>query len=144
MLQKELGRRVLHHLSSITLVFLGLAVYLLNDTEWLDSYLPLYGKMLAVFTLLGLIVVSEVFSYRQDIIQKRLQLVLSTIEVNGLKQSVSGLYGRFISSGDEYIENEYTIKELYELIDLRERLNENSYIQHKLEFLADRVKLNND
>lgn len=54
--------------------------------------------------------------------------------------AVNSMYARFEASGDEFIENEYTIKELAELRDLRDELGVNSYTQDRLEYLNSRVK----
>ncbi len=61
------------------------------------------------------------------------------MEINRLVSAVNGMYGRFISSGDDFIDNEYTIKELAELVDNRNRLNVNSYTQGRLEYLQSKV-----
>ena len=134
------------HFSSISLSILLYAGYLF-DGNALDEWLPLNGKPLAVFSLLGVVLVYELSVYRQKETDKKLlslneklSSVLHRMEINRLVQAVNGLHGRFETSGDEYITNEYTIKELNELIDMRERLNVNSYTQGKLEYLITKIK----
>jgi len=112
-----------------------------------DMWLPINGKPLAIFSLLAIMMVHERGVCRQKrtdakllLLSDKLSSVLHKMEVNRLIQAVNGLYGRFESSGDEYIENEYTIKELSELTDMRERLQVNSYTQGRLQYLLSKIK----
>lgn len=139
--QKELLKRILKHISSLSLVLIVLIIYMLGDPHWLDSYLPINGKPLVIFLLIGLVLVYELSISGQKVLICKVDDISKRMEINRLIQSVNALYGRFIDSGDTEITHEYTIKELSELTDMRERLGINSYTQARLEFLNNKVKL---
>ena len=128
------------HISSVSLTIITLGLYLLGDTVWVDPYLPENGKPLVLFMLVSITVVYELHTHGLKSISNRLDSISRDIEVNRLVSAVNGMYGRFISSGDEYIDNEYTIKELAEVTDMRERLGVNSYTKGRLKFLNSKVK----
>lgn len=140
MLLNELLKRLLKHTSSLTLVVLIGVLYLLGNHSWLDAYLPINGKPLVISLAVSLIFVYELIGSRVNLIDTKIKEVLCQMEVNRLIQAVNGLYGRFIASGDTVIDNEYTIKELLELVDMRTKLDINSYTQGRLEFLVSKIK----
>jgi hypothetical protein len=145
-LQKSLLDRLLGHTSSFTLVILLVLTYLLDKAHWLNDYLPTNGKPLVVVLLVSIIIVYELSIISHKNVQNQIggidsqvKDILLQMEINRLVSAVNGLYGRFIASGDDYIDNEYTIKELAELVDNRERLQINSYTQGRLEFLCSKI-----
>jgi len=119
----------------------------MGEPDWLDDYLPINGKPLVLFLLVGLILVYELsitgqklISCKVSKIDGKVEDVLKQMEINRLIHAVNGLYGRFETSGDVFIDNEYTIKELSELTDMRERLQINSYTQGRLNYLVSKIK----
>ena len=147
MIQSAILKRLLSHMSSFTLVLVSIAVYLSGEHEWIDTWLPVNGKPLAVLSLLAIVIVYELAIYANkqlsaDVktIQGQQTEILRHMEVNRLIQAVNGMYGRFETSKDTHIDNEYSIKELSELVDMRERLNINSYTQGRLEYLVSKIK----
>lgn len=143
----EIFKRMLDHASSLTLLVTIGIVYLLGDHIWLDQYLPVNGKPLFIFLLLCIVLVYELsikgqknIAFQVSDIDAKVKTILTQMEINRLIQAVNGLYGRFVASGDEVIDNEYTIKELSELVDMREKLGVNSYTQGRLEHLTKKVK----
>lgn len=140
-------KRLSEHLSSTGLVIVLAALYLAEGHAWLDQFLPVNGQPLAIFTLIAVVILHEVGINRQtqtnalytQLIQSHEDLARE-VEVGRLIQSVNGLYGRVLASGDDFIDNEYTIKELAELTDTRARLGVNSYTQGRLEFLNEKVR----
>lgn len=146
-LQKELIKRFLPHISTLTILFGVTGVYILGNPEWVRQYLPENGEPLTLFLLFGLVLIYELSLRGQKIIEgkvtkmsDKIDVVSTQIQTTSLMQAVNGMYGRFIVSGDKFIDNEYTIKELYELYDMREKLNVNSYTQGRLEFLKSKIK----
>jgi len=147
-MENELLKRLLQHVSSVSLAVTVISLYLMGDTKWLDPYLPENGKFLILCLLIGLVVVYELsilgakrIDCKVGKLDLKVQEVLLNMEINSLVQAVNGLYGRFLASGDEFITNEYTIKELSDLTDKRLRLGVNSYTQGRLEFLNSKIKL---
>lgn len=147
-MQNELLKRLLTHISSVSLFFLIIITYILNgNSSWLDDYLPINGKPLALFLLVGLIAVFEFSVKGQRVTDKKVDGVKddvfslkSQLEIDALKNSVNRLYDRFMISGDDFVTNEYTIKELYELVDTRARLKVNSHTQGRLGYLVSKIK----
>lgn len=128
------------HLSSFSLVLLFISAYIYGGHDWVNSILPINGKPLAVFTLLGLSLVYELTSYSHKKTYARLEEVARTVEVGQLTTAINSMYFRFVASGDESITNEYTIREIGYLEDTRERLQINSYVQGRLEYLQSKIK----
>jgi len=148
-MQAVLYKRLLSHISSLTLAVLILGFYLIGNTEWIDTWLPINGKPLAIFTLLVIVIVYELSIYGNKVVNcniskldGQIHEILKQMEVNRLIQAVNAMYGRFESSGDVWLDNEYSIKELNELKDMRQRLNVNSYTQGRLEYLCTKIKRN--
>lgn len=140
MLFKILLGKLGSHASSVTLLLAMGAMYVLDEQSWLEPFLPINGKPLVVFMLVAIVVLYEMYTFGYKNINKRLDGLSTQLEVSSLKQAVNGLYNRFASSNDEYIDNEYTIIELGELKDMRERLGVNSYTQDRLQFLCGKIK----
>ena len=134
--------RLLSHLSSFSLIVVGFICYFLFDRklDFINDYLPEQGKPLFVFMLLSIVLMYELMCYRAKFVNKKIEQILHEIETNRVKGAVGALYAAFIESGDEYIDNEFTIKELNELSATRERLGVNSYTQGKLKFLESKVR----
>lgn len=144
---KELLNRALKHISSLSLLFLTLVFYVAGNPLWLSSYLPDNSKPLLIFLLISLAAVYEMaaFGHKHTAVKltnlgNSVETILHQMEVNRLIQSVNGMYGRFVNSGDEWIDNDYSIKELSELKDMRDRLDVNSYTQGRLEYLCSKIK----
>jgi len=142
-----IAKRLLSHISSFTLGILFIGFYLVGDNAWLDAWLPINGKPLAIFSLLAIVIVYELAIRGNKQVAKCIKgiseqqhIILHRMDVNRLIQAVNGMYGRFENSEDEYIDNEYSIKELNELKDMRERLKVNSYTQGRLEFLCSKIR----
>ena len=135
-----LANRAKKHLSSFTIGTIMIVSYFLDNSEWIDGYLPLNGKPLALGTLLMIVVLYE-FSYKR---YKELKDLVLQIEkdqkVSALKAAVNGLYHRVMLSGDDYITTDYARLELSQLTDELIELNVNSYTQKKVEEMNDMVR----
>ena len=146
MLAKVITERLSYHLSSITLVALLLLTLILDKGHWINGYLPTNGKPLVVFLLIAIVIVYELSIISHSKVQgqigevgNQVDTILHQMEVNRLVTAVNTMHSCFLQSEHDYIENEYTIKELAELTDTRERLQVNSYTQGKIEFLQSKV-----
>jgi predicted PurR-regulated permease PerM len=148
-LTKTLKNRLFAHISSFSVGLVLTAVAIVDRSDQLRQYLPQDGSVTKILVLVLIIAVAvgyELAAYKRKQFQEQItdvqdqvQNILHQMEVNQLIAAVNGLYGRFMTSGDEYIDNEYTIKELAELVDTRERLKINSYTQGRIEFLCSKV-----
>lgn len=133
-------KRLTSHISSVAIALLLLIIYIMDGSPFLDPYLPVNGKPLVVFMLLSIVILWELITKGQKSVDGRIDHLGTQLEEHRLVSSVNGVYGRFLSSGDEFIDNEWTIKELAQLKDTRERLGINSYTQGRLEFLESKIK----
>lgn len=140
MFQKELLKRILPHVSSVTLLLLVGVIYVLGNPAWLNTYMPFNGEHLDAFLAIGLVIVYHLSERGQKKLICKVDCISKHMEINRLVQSVNTLHSRFDDSGDEWITHEYTIKELAELTDMRKRLKVNSYTQGKLNYLATKIK----
>jgi len=134
--------RLSAHISSFSLIMLCFIAYFLfnNDLNFINEFLPSKGKPLFIFVLMSIVVIHELMSRRVRFVNKKIDEILHEIAINRVKGAVSSMYTSFIESGDDFIENEFTIKELSELSSERERLGVNSYTQGKLKFLESKVR----
>mgnify|MGYP000054493444 CR=1 FL=1 len=146
MVPKEFTNKLLAHVSSFTLVVLMTLTFVLDKSHWINQYLPTNGKPLVVFLLVAIVIVYELSIISHSKVQLQIsevsievKAILHQMEINRLVASVNAMHTCFVQSKDEYIDNEYTIRELAELTDNRERLKVNSYTQGKLEFLQSKV-----
>lgn len=146
MLGKIVVDRLAYHLSSISIIAILAITYLMDKTHWINQYLPTNGKPLVVFLLVLIIVVYELSILSHAKVQDQIgevgtqvNTILHQMEINRLVASVNAMHTCFVQSKDEYIDNEYTIKELSELTDNRNRLGVNSYTQGKIEYLQSKV-----
>lgn len=135
------------HLSSTGLTLVFAMIYMLDGSAWLDSYLPVNGKPLALFTLVAVLVLHEFGIKRQaetvqlykELIQQNADLT-HQLRVDRLKAAVNAMYREFMASEDQWIESELALKELAELTDERDALDQNSYVQGRLGYLNSRVR----
>lgn len=132
--------RIIGHISSISLVAIYAVAYMMGDHKWLNQYLPDGGKPFILFIILAIVVLYEFTSYRFRALEKKLCGLSDQICIANLKMAVNALYNRFTQSDDEFIDNDYTIKELMELKDIREKYGVNSYTQDRLHFLCTKIK----
>ena len=128
------------HVASSFLLAFFISLYLYGGHGWVEAILPINGKPLAVFMFVGLALVYEITNYGQKRVITRLEDISLAVEIGQLTTAVNAMYFRFIASGDEYIDNEYTIKEIGQLMDTRERLKVNSYVEGRLSFLQRKIK----
>lgn len=128
------------HVSSVVLIALYALMYLGDDHVWIDQYLPENGKPLMLFMVVAVVLLYELSAFRFSQVDAKLCKLSDQIAIANLKTAVNALYNRFVQSDDEFITNEYTIKELSELKDLREKYKVNSYTQERLQFMCSKVR----
>jgi len=139
-LMNTLISRIGTHVSSLSLVAVYGIIYLSDSHPWVDQYLPANGKPFVLVLLVGIIIIYEVSSYRFSALETKMCRLSDQIAISNLKSDVNALYNSFIQSGDDYIDNEYTIRQLYELKDLVQEYGVNSYTQGRLTFLCAKIK----
>ena len=145
------------HIATSFLIVFFLIVYMYNNT-WVDDALPLNGKPMAAVTLIAISLVYEILKVaiekkREEILKKVSGLTVNdtelteqihelsrVVQVGHLTNSVNSMYFRFVASGDENITNEYTIKEIGQLMDTRKKLGVNSFVEGRLGFLAKHIR----
>jgi len=134
--------RLSSHVSSFSLVVIGFICYFIfdNNLDFINQFLPVQGKPLFVFMLISIVLMYELMCYRAKFVNQKIDQILHEIATNRVKGAVGAMYAAYIDSGDEYIDNEFTIKELNELSAAREKLGVNSYTQGKLKFLESKVR----
>jgi len=134
--------RLSAHISRFSLIVLAFICYFSvgDELSFINGFLPSKGKPLFVFTLLSIVLMYELVRYRAKFVDSKIDEILYEISANRVKGAVGALYATFMESGDEYIDNEFTIKELNELSAQREKLGVNSYTQGKLKFLESKVR----
>ena len=140
------------YISTASFLILTAIVYVLTldnvfANQMLDSILPVNGRMLAFFDVLGLIVIYEVFLKhkntsieRDSLISDSIKDLRITLEKGRLISDINAAFSEFQSSSKEFITGEYYIREIMTLSDLREKLNVNSYTQNKIEYLVSKIK----
>ena len=139
------------YVATSLLVVIAATSYIYGDSALVDSLLPINGKPLAVFTMLGLVAVyeftkSELKANKKArdeadaIMLEQIKKLSASVEVGHLTNSVNSMYARFIASGDEFVTNEYTIKELDQLAETRDRLGVNSFVEGRINYLKNRIK----
>ena len=137
---KELSSRFLIHIPSSVVALLFIVHYIYGNHVWLEEFLPVKGKFLASFTLVSLVVLYELVSYHISNLKDNILDLTTKMEIASFRASVNQLYQNFIDSREEFLTNEYTIRELTFLNDERQRLKVNSYIEDKINFLQNKVK----
>lgn len=133
-------KRLLDHVSSLFLLVALAVLYILDNHAWLEALLPINGKPTVIFILLSLSILNEVMSKNNRKLNEKVDSIIRQMEVNRLKSATNSMYTAFIQSGEEFIDNDCTIKELSELKDIRERLSVNSYTQERIIFMCSKIK----
>ena len=126
-----------------TLISLGgVIVYMYEDHGWIESILPAKGKPLAIMTLISVVFLFEFFSNWMRKSDVNMSIIDNRLQVQALKQDVNRIYDKFILSGDDFIDHEFTIREISELEDTRKLLGVNSYTQNTLRYLSSKIRHN--
>ena len=133
-------QKILSRVSLFTFVMIIFIAFLMQDFEFISNFLPSHSKLLMMFVFACMGAMYECIALDMGKSSKKIDRLAHQMRVQSLKGAVNSMYARFEASGDEFIENEYTIKELAELRDLRDELGVNSYTQDRLEYLNSRVK----
>jgi cell division protein YceG involved in septum cleavage len=140
------------YISTTSFLILTGIIYILTldnalANQMLDSVLPVNGRALVFFDILGLIVIYEIFLNhkkvsleRDDSISTSINELRETLEKGRLISDINAAFNEFQSNDKEFITGEYYIKEIMTLHDLREKLNVNSYTQNKIEHLVAKIK----
>ena len=140
------------YISTTSFLILSAIIYLLTldsafANQVLNDILPVNGRALAFFDILGLIVIYEVFlKHKRAAIQYNDTLTISiselriTLERGRLISDVNAAFSEFQASQKEHITGEYYIREIMTLSDLRQKLNVNSYTQNKIDHLVSKIK----
>lgn len=132
-------KRLLSHISSVTLAAGFVIVYMFGGHEWLDALLPINGKPLVSFMLVSLVALYELTAFRQmEMIKDLLDLKVDQ-QVLGLRSEVDLAYLRFELSHEEIISNEDTIRQIDSLCDRCSALGVNSYTQGRIAALKSKV-----
>lgn len=136
------------HKSTITLV-VATATYIATDHPWLDAYLPIQGKPLVIFMLIAIVISYELMTAKHAKINGRFnaleELIKETAraqEEGALRHRINSIYQSFIDSGDEFITNEFTIRQLADLQDQLSRTGTNSYSQGQLMYMTGKIEIN--
>ena len=140
------------YISTTSFLILSAIIYLLTldsafANQVLNDVLPINGRALAFFDILGLIVIYEVFlKHKRATTQYNDTLTISiselriTLERGRLISDVNAAFSEFQASQKEHITGEYYIREIMTLSDLRQKLNVNSYTQNKIDHLVSKIK----
>ena len=111
-----------------------------QDYIFVSSFMEENQKPLATFILLLMAVMHETTVVTLKKSDRKIDALSKQLKVQSLKDAVNSMYGRYQTSGSEWIVNDSEIKELAELTDLREKYDVNSYTQDRLEYLNSKVK----
>lgn len=134
--------KLTQHYKSIFATIMSVVAYIYSDSnEYLSDVLPINGKPLAIFTVIVVVVLYELILKSQKDAVNRFTLLKDSIDKGRLIQEVNRVYDSVERSGTKVITNEYLIKEIAELTDLREKLKVNSYTQGKLTNLNAKIKI---
>lgn len=135
------------HITTITLLG-GLVAYILTGNDWLNAYLPLQGKTLIVFMLVLIVILVEIYACdryadndRFNQLTELIKETAKTQEEGAIRHRINSIFQNFIASDDDYITNDFTIRQL---ADLQDRLTEhriNSYSQGQMTYLRDRINI---
>ena len=140
------------YISTTSFLILTGIIYILTldnalANQMLDSVLPVNGRALVFFDILGLIVIYEIFLNhkkvsleRDDSISTSINELRETLEKGRLISDINAAFNEFQSNDKEFITGDYYIKEIMTLHDLRVKLNVNSYTQNKIEYLVAKIK----
>lgn len=140
------------YISTTSFLILTGIIYILTidnvlANQMLDSVLPVNGRALVFFDILGLIVIYEIFLNhkkvsleRDDSISTSINELRETLEKGRLISDINAAFTEFQSSDKEFITGEYYIREIMTLHDLRVKLGVNSYTQNKIEYLVAKIK----
>ena len=133
-------KKALSRVSPFTILITLIVIVVWQDFKLLSPLIPEHSKYLLtfIFSCMGAMYESVIISMKLS--SGKIDCLAKQMKIQSLKGAVNSMYARFEASGDEFIENEYTVKELAELTDLREELQVNSYTQDRLRFLNSRVK----
>ena len=127
-------------LSPFTTVMAAVVFGVWQDSEVTSRYLSGDSRVIVSFIFTFIILMYETLNNAINKSAVKIDLLANQMRVQSLKGAVNSLYSRFEASGDEWITNEYTIKELAELTDLLKELGVNSYTQARISYLNTRVK----
>lgn len=130
------------HVSSVSLLILTFIWYFIFDDDlyFINDFLPEKGRPLFIFMVISGVILYEVFYYRTNELSKKIDNIAHEMAVNRVKGAIGSLYSAFMMSGDEFIDNELTIREISDLESECERLGVNSYNQGKLSYLSGQIR----
>lgn len=140
------------YISTGSFILILLLIYIFSDSNEyaksiIDYALPVNGKLLAFFTILGLVFIYEVYLRHKSIcdnshnkIIECLGDITTKIEETSLISDVNSAFNSFKLSGKEFVTGSIYQKEIYSLEDNRKRLKVNSYTEAKMKFLISKIK----
>ena len=140
MIIDAVGKMLLAKAKPFTLlmaVLMGLSV---SGLPLVDVLMPKHSQPLMCFLFACMAAMYESISADSAVRSAKIDKLSHQMRVQALKGAVNSMYSRFEASGDKWITNEYTIKELAELTDLLKELGVNSYTQSRVIYLNSKVK----
>jgi len=133
-------KSILGKISPFTILILLVVVVIWQSFPLLADFIPEHSKVFLTVVFVCVAVLYESVMISMKLASKKIDELSLQMRRQSLKGAVNSMYARFEASGDEWITNEYTIKELGELTDLREELQVNSYTQDRLRHMNSKVK----
>ena len=137
----SLLKKIASSANPFTLVMFSISTVIISDFDFMKEFIQEHARpqLCFVFVCMGAMYESISIDTRKS--SDKIDGLALQMKVQSLKGAVNSMYSRFERSGEEFITNEDTIRELAELTDLLEKLKVNSYTQNKIKKLNSKVKL---
>lgn len=139
-----------NHKTTLTLLVTAVT-YVATDHPWLDGYLPIQGKPLVIFMLISIVIGYELMAAKHAKINGRfnsledlIRETARTQEESALRHRINSIYQSFIDSRDEYITNEFTIRQLADLQDTLTATGTNSYSQGQMVYMNNKIEVDHN
>lgn len=140
MMIDAVGRMILAKTKPFTLLMVVFMTLSVSGIPFVDAVMPKHSQPLMCFLFGCMGAMYESISADSAARSLKIDKLSHQMRVQALKGAVNSMYSRFEASGDEWITNEYTIKELADLTDLLKELGVNSYTQSRVIYLNSKVK----